>query len=164
MRPGKNRLEKIVTLEKIEQIASNLRAQGYTIATLNGSFDLVHAGHLYMIDEAAKQADVLIIGLNSDASIAQYKSPDRPIVSLENRLALLSAFEAVDYLTWFDETAPLRFIETVGPDVHVNGQEYGSTCIEAPLLKQMQAKLHLVKRIDGLSTTDLIQKIQSLPS
>lgn len=162
MIPSKHPSEKIIPLEAIAPICADLKSNHYSIATLNGSFDLVHAGHIYMIEEAAKQADVLILALNSDESIQQYKSADRPIIPLKERLALLSAFEMIDYLTWFDETTPEQFLKKAQPTVHVNGQEYGTNCLEAPLLRQLGTRLHLVPRLPGLSTSDLIRKIQHL--
>lgn len=141
---------------------SALRAKGLSIATLNGSFDLLHAGHLHILFEASKQADVLIVALNSDASIQQYKSPDRPIISLKYRLELLSAISFVDFVTWFDETDPRELLKKIGPDVHVNGAEYGQFCIEADVVKEHGGKLYLVDRIPGLATSEIIDKIQNL--
>jgi len=141
---------------------SALRKEGKTIATLNGSFDLMHAGHLYFIYEASKVADLLIVGLNTDHSIQQYKSPTRPIVPLEYRLQMMAALEFVDFVTWFDETDPRQLLSVIQPDVHVNGAEYGENCIEAETVKHFGGRIHLVDRIPTLSTTEIIKKIHSL--
>jgi rfaE bifunctional protein nucleotidyltransferase chain/domain len=133
-----------------------------TVATLNGSFDLLHAGHLYILYEAAKQADILLVALNSDASIKKYKNPNRPFVPLQYRIELMAAIEFVSFVTWFDETDPCRLLELVQPDVHVNGIEYGSDCIEAEITKKIGARLHLVDRIGGLSTSSIVKKIQQV--
>ncbi len=133
--------------------------EGKKIVTLNGSFDLMHAGHLYIIYEAKKQGDILIVGLNTDSSIQRYKSPDRPLIPLKYRLELMSALEFVDYVTWFDETDPRELLKKIRPHVHVNGAEYGNQCIEAETVKAIGAKLHLVDRIPGLATSDIIKKI-----
>jgi rfaE bifunctional protein nucleotidyltransferase chain/domain len=140
------------------------RQKGLTVATLNGSFDLLHAGHLYIIYEASQQANLLLVALNSDASIKAYKSPDRPILCLEDRLRMLSALDFVDYVTWFEETDPRQLLQTVQPDVHVNGAEYGSECIEAPVVAAVGSRLHLVKRQGQgtLSTSYIIQRIKGL--
>jgi cytidyltransferase-related domain len=119
-------------LQKVEQI----RSEGLSIATLNGSFDLLHAGHLEIIYQASLQADVLIVGLNTDASIQAYKNPLRPIVPLEYRKQMMAALEYVDYVTWFSETDPREMLKKIKPDVHVNGAEYGENCIEAEVVKQ----------------------------
>lgn len=148
--------------EQLGTKVAELRAGGATIATLNGSFDLLHAGHLQIIFEASQQADVLIVALNTDASIKAYKSTSRPIIPLEYRLQMLSALEFVDYITWFDETTPLKILETIKPDVHVNGAEYSETCIEAEVVKKHGGRLHLVPLVDGLSTSAIVKKIKTL--
>lgn len=146
--------------EKIEQ----LREEKKTIATLNGSFDLLHAGHMYMIYEASKRADVLIVAVNSDASVKAYKSLKRPIIPLCYRLEMLSAVQFIDFLTWFDETDPRQILEKIKPDVHVNGMEYGENCIEAEVVKKHGGHLHLVDRIPGLSTSEILESIKRLTS
>jgi rfaE bifunctional protein nucleotidyltransferase chain/domain len=154
--------KKLITPEELEGAIGSLRAQGLTIATLNGSFDLLHAGHLFIIHEASKQADRLIVALNSDASIRQYKSPNRPIVPLPYRLEMVSALEFVDFVTWFDETDPRLLLGKIKPDVHVNGAEYGKHCIEAETVKSLGGNLHLVERVPSLATTAIIEKIKQL--
>src|SRR5690242_20209097 len=116
--------KKLIEPDALEGKRDALRAHGLTIATLNGSFDLLHAGHLYIISEASKQADRLIVALNTDASIQRYKSPLRPIVPLLYRLEMMAALEFVDFVTWFDETDPRALLQRLKPDVHVNGAEY----------------------------------------
>lgn len=152
---------KLILPEDLEKKALELKSQGKTIATLNGSFDLMHAGHLQMIHEASNQADCLILALNTDASIKKYKSPTRPLVSLEHRLQMAAALQFVDYVTYFDETDPREFLKKVKPDVHVNGSEYGEDCIEADVVREVGGKIHIVKLVPGLSTTNLIKKIKS---
>ncbi|MCE2982332.1 MAG: adenylyltransferase/cytidyltransferase family protein [Parachlamydia sp.] len=139
-----------------------IKNEGKKIATLNGSFDLLHAGHLHMIYEASKQADVLIVALNTDASIRQYKSPERPIIPLEYRLEMMAALEFVDYVTWFDETDPKMFLSVVQPHVHVNGSEYGHQCIEADTVLSRGGQVHIVTRIPGLSTSFIVKKIKEM--
>lgn len=153
-------IKKLIDPQHLEEKCEALRTRRLTIATLNGSFDLLHAGHLYIIYQASLQADRLIVALNSDASIQQYKSKDRPIVPLQYRLEMISALEFVDYVTWFDETDPCKILEKIKPDVHVNGKEYGENCIEANVVKACGARLHLVDRIPTLATTSLIEKIK----
>lgn len=152
------------TAEFVERIhlpdlVHRLRSQGKTIGTLNGSFDLLHCGHLYIIQEAARQADVLIVGVNSDVSVKQYKDPSRPICRQEERVAMLSAIRWIDYVTVFDEPNPISLLEQIRPDVHTNGAEYGHDCIEAPVVRQHGGRIHLVDRIPTLSTTDLIKRV-----
>lgn len=152
--------KKLVEPEQLETVVAQIRKLGKTIATLNGSFDLLHAGHLYIIHQAKKQADVLMIALNSDASIRAYKSAHRPIISLNYRLEMMAALEFVDYVTWFEETDPCVILKKIRPDVHVNGAEYGANCIEAETVLSCGGRLHLVNRIPSLSTSEIIEKIQ----
>lgn len=156
--------KKWINPSTLEEAVSKLKRQSKRIVTLNGSFDLMHAGHLYIIYEAKKQGDILIVALNSDISIQRYKSPHRPIVTLQYRLELMSALEFVDYVTWFDETDPRELLKKIRPDVHVNGIEYGTNCIEAQTVQECGGKIHLVDRIDGLSTSEILTKILKLPS
>lgn len=154
--------KKLIQPEELKNKVSELRRQGLTIATLNGSFDLMHAGHLQIIFEASKTADILIVALNSDASIKAYKNPERPIIPLEYRLQMMAALGFVSFVTWFDETDPRRILSEIKPDVHVNGAEYGENCIEAPIVKQHGGKIHIVQLVPGLSTSQIIKKIISL--
>jgi rfaE bifunctional protein nucleotidyltransferase chain/domain len=136
-----------------------LRKQKKTIATLNGSFDLMHAGHLEIIYQASCQADVLIVALNTDSSIQRYKNPLRPIIPLEYRIEMMAGLAMVDYVTWFDETDPCKVLSLIQPDVHVNGAEYTEQCIEAETVRSCGGRLHLVHLVPGLSTSKIIKKI-----
>jgi rfaE bifunctional protein nucleotidyltransferase chain/domain len=147
--------------ERVEAKAAELREKRLTLATLNGSFDLLHAGHLYIIHQASLQADRLLVALNSDASIQKYKSPDRPIVPLQYRLEMMAALEFVDYVTWFEETDPRAILSKIKPDVHVNGAEYGENCIEAEVVRSNGGRLHLVQRIPTLSTSAIVERIKT---
>ena len=150
---------KIKTREEINKIAEDLRKKGKTIVTTNGSFDMLHIGHVKFLQEAKEQGDVLMMGINSDASVKKYKSPDRPIIQQEFRAEMLAALECVDYITIFDEIDPNKFIEGIKPDIHANGTEYGEDCIEAETVKKVGGKLYLINNFGGFSTTNLIKKI-----
>jgi rfaE bifunctional protein nucleotidyltransferase chain/domain len=152
--------KKLIEPKQLAHKVAALRAEKKTIATLNGSFDLLHAGHLYIIHQASLQADCLLVALNSDRSIQQYKSPTRPIITLMDRLSMMAALEFVSYVTWFEETDPRNVLSKIKPDVHVNGVEYGANCIEADTVREHGGKLHLVERIPGLATSAVIEKIR----
>lgn len=151
---------KVILPSSLAQVCEEIRQAGKKIVTLNGSFDLMHAGHLQIIFEASQLGDTLIVALNTDESIKQYKGPKRPIVPLQYRLQLMAALEFVDYVTWFDETDPCLLLSQIRPHIHVNGSEYGENCIEAETVKAYGGKIHLVARIPGLATSDLIEKIK----
>jgi len=152
---------KVIEPDQISATVELLKSNGHTIVTLNGSFDLLHAGHLQSIFEASQQGDMLIVALNSDASIKQYKSPKRPIIPLEYRLQMMAALEFVNYVTWFEETDPRNLLAKIKPHVHVNGSEYGENCIEAETVKSNGGKIHIIQLIPGLSTSTVIKKIQN---
>ncbi len=153
---------KFIEPEELEERALELKGQGKSIATLNGSFDLLHAGHLHMIYTASTKADILIVALNTDSSIAKYKSPLRPIIPLEYRRQMMASLEFVDYVTWFEETDPCALLEKIKPNVHVNGAEYGRQCIEAQVVKKNGGVVEVVELVDGLSTSAIIKKITEL--
>ena len=152
--------DKVILPNELADRIAKLRSQKRTIATLNGSFDLLHAGHLQIIFEASQVADLLLVALNTDRSIQEYKSPKRPIIPLEYRLQMMAALSFVDYLTWFDEPDPIKILSVIKPDVHVNGAEYGENCIEAETVKAHGGRIHIVQLVPGLSTSAVIRKIQ----
>lgn len=154
--------KKMIPPDRLEEKVAELRKEKKTIATLNGSFDLMHAGHLHIIFEASQVADRLIVALNTDRSIKEYKSPLRPIIPLEYRLQMMAALGFVDFVTWFDETTPINILSKIKPDVHVNGAEYGPNCIEADVVKSHGGRIHIVNLVPGLSTSDILKKIVSL--
>ncbi len=153
--------KKVIPPEKLAAQAEEMKKEGKTIATLNGSFDLLHAGHLHIIYEASKAADILIVALNSDRSIQAYKNPKRPFIPLEYRLQMMAALEFVDFVTWFNETDPRQLLSIIKPHVHVNGAEYGENCIEAETVKRYGGVVHIVSLIPGLSTTQIVNKIKN---
>jgi rfaE bifunctional protein nucleotidyltransferase chain/domain len=155
--------KKQIPPKNLERFVADLRHQKLTIATLNGSFDLLHAGHLYILHQAKMQADKLIVALNSDSSIRKYKGPMKPLILLSDRLSMMAALECVDYVTWFEETDPRELLLKIRPDVHVNGVEYGPDCIEAEVVRRHGGRIHLVDRIPGLATSSIIEKIRGMP-
>lgn len=150
---------KVIDPSQLLTLVQKIRKQNQSIVTLNGSFDLLHAGHLHILFEAASQGDQFIVALNSDESIQKYKGPRRPIITLENRIRMMSSLECVDYVTWFYETTPLNLLHLIRPDIHVNGAEYGQNCIEREIVEKHGGKIHIVDLIAGLSTTNVIGKI-----
>lgn len=151
---------KVIAPKHLASHVQALKQQGRQIVTLNGSFDLLHAGHLQIIYEASQQGNCLILALNSDASIQQYKSPKRPIIPLDYRLQMIAALQFVDYVTWFEELDPCQLLTMIQPHVHVNGAEYGENCIEAEAVKAHGGKIYIVDLLPGLSTSHIIHKIQ----
>lgn len=151
---------KRVLPQDLPGLVGSLRQNGQTLVTLNGSFDILHAGHLQIIFEASQLGDVLLVALNSDSSIKQYKSPKRPFIPLEYRMQMMAALGFVDFVTWFDETDPREFLRVVRPDVHVNGSEYGEDCLEAETVRSGGGRIHIVPLVAGLSTSSIVKKIR----
>lgn len=159
------RYEKIITPEQATAVAQKLKEEGRTIVTVNGAFDLMHAGHLDMLEEAKQQGDVLVVGLNSDSSVRQGKGEGRPIIPELERAALLAALACVDYVIIIE--APYGEVQnvllrTVRPQIHANGAEYGppEQWIEWPIMQEVGAQGHAVERREGLATSDILKKIQ----
>ena len=154
--------KKVVSAKEIQTFAMTLKGEGKQIVTLNGTFDLLHPGHLAMIYEAKAQGDCLWMLLNSDASIQALKGDGRPINPLEVRIQHLAALGMVDYVSCFDEIDPINVLEKIQPSVHVNGSEYGQECIEAQVVKKHGGRVHIIDLIPGYSSSNLIKKIRSI--
>jgi D-beta-D-heptose 7-phosphate kinase / D-beta-D-heptose 1-phosphate adenosyltransferase len=145
----------------VHEVAARRRL-GQRIAFTNGCFDVLHAGHVQYLQEARAQADVLIVGLNSDASVRGLKGPGRPVNAQEARAVVLAGLEAVDYLTIFEESTPLELIQALRPDVLVKGADYRiEEVVGADLVEAYGGRVHLAPLKQGFSTTALLQKLQA---
>lgn len=159
------RTEKILSSEQAAQKSVELKAAGKKIVTVNGAFDILHAGHLDMLEEAKMQGDVLFVGVNSDKSIKDKKGSERPFIGQHERMAMLAALACVDYVVLLDapyDEAQDALILAVKPDVHANGAEYGpvETWVDYPAMQKVGAKGHRVERRQGLATSEIIEKIK----
>ncbi len=152
---------KLLLRKDLDSLSFKLKKEGKKIVTLNGSFDLLHSGHLHILKEAKEQGDVLILGLNSDQSIKRYKGKFRPFISELERAKMLLSLIYVDYVHIFSEDNPILFLQEVKPDIHVNGSEYGEKCIESKIVKKNNGKLFVVDLIPNLSTTNIVKKIKA---
>lgn len=160
-------MNKVLTEAELSGKLAELRAQGKTVATYNGSFDLLHIGHVRSIEEAANQADVLVLLVNSDASVKQYKGPSRPIVPEIQRADMLAALEVVTYVVLFDDLNPKRLLAELKPDVHCSGSDWGADCLEKDVVEAAGGRIHVLEWEPGYSTTALLDKIniaQSAPN
>ncbi len=147
---------KILSLSALLKKLPALRRQGKTIAFTNGCFDLMHIGHVKYLEDASKGNRVLIVGLNSDASINRIKGPSRPIVVQKSRAVLLAALESVDFVVIFNEATPYKIIAAIKPDILIKGADWkGESVVGEDLVK----KVEFVKYIQGVSTTNIIEKI-----
>ena len=150
----------IIDIQDIEKFCEILRKGNKTIALTNGTFDLIHAGHVCYLNEASKLADYLILGLNSDQSVKQYKSDKRPIVPQKERAEVIDSLKAVDYVVIFDETTADNLISKVKPDIYVKGGDYTEESLpETTTVKKYGGEIKFIKVVEGCSTTNIIQKI-----
>lgn len=159
------RIQKIVSPEEARRAADDLRAEGKKLVTVNGAFDILHAGHLDQLEEAKKQGDVLFVGINSDKSIRGYKGTDRPFITEQARAAMLAALCCVDYVMIIDADAaevPQLLLRTVQPHVHANGEEYGKAeeWIEWPVMQEIGTAGYAIRKRNNFSTSNLIDKIR----
>jgi len=152
---------RLVPRHILGDLATTLRAKGKRIVTINGTFDILHNGHLHILNEARQRGDVLIVAINSDTSVRFHKGPTRPIVPERRRAEMLLALRMVDYVHIFDEPDPIALLKEIRPDVHVNGSEYGEDCIESETVRRGGGIIHIVNRIPGMSTSGLVDTLQS---
>ena len=138
---------------------ARLRAAGKKIVFTNGAFDLMHAGHATYLQFARAQGDVLVVALNTDASVRRYKGEKRPIVDERNRARMMAALECVDYVTWFDEDEPKELIAELQPDVLVKAEDWAHYVSGREIVEARGGKVVLAPMVAGLSTTKLIEKI-----
>lgn len=153
--------KKVVTIEEAKTIIYGWKLLGKTCAFTNGCFDILHQGHIFSLGQAAKEADFLIVGLNSDASVQRLKGPTRPINNNESRAIVISNLAIVDLVVVFEEDTPLELIKALMPDVLVKGGDY--TLEEIVGAKEVVAaggKVIINPIVEGYSTTGLIEKIK----
>ena len=150
---------KIKKRRELSKIVKELKEEGNKIVTTNGTFDILHYGHIKLFEYAKQQGNILVVGINSDKSVKMYKDPNRPIIKQKYRAEILSALEYIDYVTIFNEPDPKKFIESVKPNIHVNSAEYGYDCIEKDTVERYGGKIKLFNIIKGHSTSELIKKI-----
>jgi D-beta-D-heptose 7-phosphate kinase/D-beta-D-heptose 1-phosphate adenosyltransferase len=142
-----------------ERLAS-LRHAGKRIVFTNGCFDLLHPGHLYTLTQAKALGDVLVVAINSDASVKRLKGEQRPILNQEERAVMLSALAVVDYVTIFAEDTPLDVIRLLLPDVLVKGGDWGADAVVGrEVVETHGGKVVLIPYQAGFSTTDIIERI-----
>jgi D-beta-D-heptose 7-phosphate kinase/D-beta-D-heptose 1-phosphate adenosyltransferase len=152
--------QKVVNASELARELANIRQAGRRIAFTNGCFDLLHAGHVQYLQEARAQADVLVVGLNSDTSVRLLKGPERPINGEIARAEVLAGLAAVDYVILFDQLTPLDLIREVRPDVLVKGTDYAKDqVVGADFVESCGGRVHLAALKPGFSTSALTRKL-----
>jgi D-beta-D-heptose 7-phosphate kinase/D-beta-D-heptose 1-phosphate adenosyltransferase len=144
---------------KASILASRLaeeKRQGKKIVFTNGVYDLIHAGHVTLLEKSKRLGDVLVVGINTDMSVKRLKGPKRPLTTEQDRALVLAALEAVDYVTFFNEDTPYELLEKLQPDILVKGSDYALGQIVGRDLVKKVVRIPLIK---GRSTSNLIAKI-----
>jgi rfaE bifunctional protein nucleotidyltransferase chain/domain len=151
---------KVLPLPELLRVLEPLRRAVRRVVFTNGCFDLLHAGHVALLEAAAGQGDILVVGLNSDASIRRLKGPGRPIVPETPRAVLLASLRVVDYVVVFGEDTPRELIEVLLPDVLVKGEDYPlDQIIGREAVEGHGGRVVRVPLVDGFSTTELLERI-----
>ncbi len=151
---------KVIERKALLELREKLRAQGKTVVFTNGIFDLLHRGHLELLNRAKKLGDVLVVGINSDASARRNKGPNRPIISEEDRAFMLCNLIPVDFVVIFEEDTPYALIEELRPDVLVKGADYKiEEIVGSDIVLGYGGKVVPVELVRGKSSTRIINSI-----
>lgn len=152
--------EKVKKLAELKLIVHQLKQQGKTVVFTNGCFDILHVGHVRLFQEAKALGDILIVAVNSDASVKAIKGAGRPFVPAEQRAEVVAALASVDYVIIFDEPDPLRIISEVMPQVLVKGGDWTiETIIGREVVEKAGGTVIALPFIDGISSTSIVQRI-----
>jgi rfaE bifunctional protein nucleotidyltransferase chain/domain len=153
-------LDEVISLQEAVIIREKLRAEGKTVVLTNGHFDILHVGHVDCLQRAKTLGDVLIVGLNSDASTRLLKGEKRPIVPQEERAQLLAALQCVDYVIIFEERTAERLLAALRPEVYVKGGDWAVEDLpEAKVVAEYGIGVEILPQVPSRSTTDIIETI-----
>lgn len=152
--------DKILSRDALASALAGARQDASSnVVFTNGCFDVLHVGHVRLLERARALGDVLVVGLNSDRSVRALKGPGRPLFGEDDRAEVLAALSCVSWVTIFDEDTPLETLRVVRPDVHVKGGDYTPDALpEAPLLRELGARIEIFPLVAGRSTTSVIEK------
>ena len=154
--------EKILSLERLQRRVAEWRAAGETVVFTNGCFDLLHVGHITLLENCRKFGSKLVLGLNSDASVSRLKGPTRPIVGEYQRARVMAALASVDAVTLFLEDTPLELIRAIRPNVLVKGGDYTvATVVGHEEVLAQGGRVEIVPTVEGFSTTSIVNKLSA---
>lgn len=160
------RMNTILSRKDLKERIAVLKGEGKRIVFTNGCFDILHIGHVKYLEEAKRLGDILVLGLNSDASVQAIKGPLRPVVPEDERAYLLASLKVVDYVTIFDEDTPLALIEDVEPDILVKGGDWSrDTVVGGEAVERGGGRVVIIPQFSGTgadhpaSTTGVIERI-----
>ena len=163
MKQGNKIVDRILTIETLNAQLNRCKLLGKNISFTKGVFDILHEGHVKVLTQAASFADILLVGVNSDASVKRLKGSDRPVNTQDSRALLLASLLIVDAVIIFEEDTPLNLINTVRPDVLVKGGDYNvATIVGAKEVIENKGKVEVIPLEPGFSTTGIIEKLKKL--
>ncbi|MGP3912818.1 D-glycero-beta-D-manno-heptose 1-phosphate adenylyltransferase [Nonomuraea sp. 10N515B] len=154
----------VQTPERLARLLDEHRRRGERVVFTNGCFDVLHRGHVTYLEQAGQLGDVLVVAVNSDASVARLKGPGRPVNPCEDRMSVLAALNDVDYVVEFDEDTPERLLRMIRPELYVKGGDYTPEMLEeAPLVRALGGEVRVLGYVPDRSTTAIIGRVKSLP-
>jgi D-beta-D-heptose 7-phosphate kinase / D-beta-D-heptose 1-phosphate adenosyltransferase len=153
---------RVTGLEELRAKVAQYRQERRRIVFTNGCFDLLHRGHVSYLNQAKTLGDVLIVAVNTDASVRRLKGPDRPVTTLEDRVAVLAALSCIDHLVPFEDDSPAELLRAIKPDLLVKGGDYRPDSVpEGPLVEALGGRVQILPYLHNHSTTALIQRIRT---
>ena len=157
--------EKIISWDQLPAWRARMRASGRKLVVTNGCFDLLHLGHVTYLQDARKQGDALLVGINGDQSVRELKGPDRPLNDEQDRAAVVAALESVEAVCIFAERTATRFLAAAQPDIYIKGGDYTLETLnqeERRTVEQAGGRIVIIPFVPGKSTTALLKKIARL--
>jgi D-beta-D-heptose 7-phosphate kinase/D-beta-D-heptose 1-phosphate adenosyltransferase len=153
-------MNKILSKDDLKKAVEKQKKEGKRIVFTNGCFDILHAGHARYLNEAKKLGDILVLAINSDASVQSIKGKQRPLIPQDERAYVVASLKAVDYVTIFDEDTPLHLIEYLRPHILVKGGDWTEeTVVGGEQVKEWGGSVVIMPQVKGISTTNIIMKI-----
>ena len=151
----------ILTEPELHEALATERKQNHTVAFANGCFDVLHVGHIRYLQDAKKEADVLVVGVNGDDSVRALKGEGRPVMPASERAEIIAALDGVDYVTIFDERSPARLLGALKPDVHCKGTDYTADSVpERDVVRAYGGRVAIVGDPKEHSTSELLKKLR----
>lgn len=157
--PSAPALPKVLSAQSLEQAIADFKKSGKKIVFTNGCFDLLHIGHVRYLEQAKSLGDILIVGINTDASVQVLKGPTRPIQNENDRAEILASLKSVDHTVLFGEQTPINLIKSVKPDILVKGGDWKKEQIVGwDFVESYGGEVKSLQFVDGKSTTNIIAK------
>jgi glycerol-3-phosphate cytidylyltransferase len=152
---------KVIDRKNLQEVIQAEKKDNKKIVSTNGCFDILHVGHVRYLQESRKQGDILVVCLNSDASVKRLKGDSRPVNNESDRAEVLAALGCVDYVVIFEEDTPCNLIEIIKPDVHTKGGDYNPDNLpETKVIRENGGELVFINFVEGKSTTATIEKMK----